>query len=159
MPNHSCVLYVKDVRIPTALALKMEERNRTQVNPRPSSQRTMSFREYRNLGLGEGAAGSAASNGKANDVETAEASKAFVGLATGKKDAPPAVRESRKYGFGVVPAKIGALYAVSFDSRAVVSGAAISCACAAHTPPNTSNTVAKSFMMMLPSEGWPHAWE
>jgi hypothetical protein len=92
-------------------------------------------------------------------VETAEASNAFVGLAIGKKDLPPAIRELTKYGFGVGPAKIDAIYAVPFDSKAAVSGAVTSCACAAHTPPNTSNTVAKSFMMMLPSEGWPHAWE
>src|SRR5712664_3259453 len=93
MPNHSFVLYVTDVFRPTALALKMDERNRIQLNPKPNSQRTMSSREYRNFGLGEGAGGSAASNGTANAVAAIGASNAFTGLAAGRKNTLLPVRE------------------------------------------------------------------
>src|SRR6266436_9286133 len=93
MPNHSFVLYVTDVFRPTALALKMDERNRIQLNPKPNSQRTISSREYRNFGLGAGAPGSAASNGRASEVATAGASKVLIGCAVGKKVAPLAVNE------------------------------------------------------------------
>src|SRR6267143_2139403 len=155
MPNHSLVLYVTDVFRPTALALKMDERNRIQVNPKPSSQRTMSFPEYRNFGLGEGAAGSASSSGTANAVMTNGASSVLIGCAAGKKDAPLAVQELTKDGLGAETAtRPGSIFVLSF-----VSGAAGSCACATPALPSTSNAVAKSFMMVLPSEGWPHAWE
>src|SRR5229473_3154909 len=100
MPNHSFVLYVTDVFRPTALALKMDERNRIQLNPKPISQRTISSREYRNFGLGAGAPGSAGSNGSASTVVTNGASIVFIGCATGKKDAPLAVRELTKDGLG-----------------------------------------------------------
>src|SRR6267378_996714 len=155
MPNHSFMFLVTDVFRPTALALKMDERNRIQLNHKPNSQRTMSSREYRNFGLGAAAPGSAVSSGTANAVAAIGASNAFTGLATGRKNTALPVREWS----GVT---LGADLAVRSDATfalSVFSAAAGSCACATHALPSTSNAVAKILMMMLPSEGWPHAWE
>src|SRR5882724_3180164 len=155
MPNHSFVKYVTEVFTPKVLALKMDERNRIQVNPKPNSQRTISSREYRNFGLGEGAAGSAASIGTANAVAITGASNAFIGFAAGRKNTPLPVRERIGVTFGTeLAVKSAATFALSF-----FSAGAVSCACATHTHPSTSNAVAKILMVMLPSEGWPHAWE
>src|SRR6266446_224969 len=131
----------------------MDERNRIQLNPKPNSQRTISFREYRNFGLGAGAPGSAASNGRASEVATAGASKVLIGFVTGKTGAPLAVNEFTRDTLGAeTAARPGTIFVLSF-----ASGAAGSCACVTHTLPSTSNAVAKILMMMLPSEGWPHA--
>jgi len=84
---------VTEVFRPTALALKIEERNRIQVTPKASCQRTISFREYKNFGFGEGAAGSPTSSGAANAVAVMGASNAFTGFAAGRKNTLLPVRE------------------------------------------------------------------
>src|SRR6267142_1565361 len=102
----------------------MDERNRIQLNPKPNSQRTISSREYRNFGLGAGAPGSAASNGRASEVATAGASKMVIGFVTGKTGAPLAANELTKYALGVeLATRPGSIFALSF-----ASGAAGSCA-------------------------------
>src|SRR5713226_7664127 len=119
----------------------MEERNRIQLTPKPISQRTISSREYRNFGLGAGAPGSAASNGRASEVATAGASKVPIGCAVGKKVAPLAVRELTKDGLGAeTAARPGSIFVLAFASGAAGS---CSCACATHTLQSTSNAVAK----------------
>src|SRR4029077_2919986 len=153
IPNHSLVKYVMDVLIPTALALKMDERNRIQSTPIASSQRIISPREYKNFGLGGGAPGSAGLSGTANAVATTGASIAFAALTGGRKNGSLAVMKLIDDGLGtLLAAKPCATFTVSLGSPG-----AISCACAIDTLPSTSIAAAKSLILLLPSEGWPHA--